>query len=530
MLSNPRLIFLFFLGLLIGLPTLFMNWSLVDDGVIIMKAKQISELISNLNFTGFFEFFLERDIGRFRPIYYLTYWFIYLIGGANVFIFYLFHLLVFVVIVWLLYRISVSLVNKDAGFWAVFFFLVTALNVENWYRLGPQEPFVVLFFLLSLYFFSKVFTKKSTSFWPRLASYVFVFCAYFTKETSVAFLLSLGTLFFLFLFLKIKNKTVSQKYDGSFLANYFLFNLLLALIVFLISNSLRTQGAYTVNYTLAKEMLIPSLISYFKVIFNSFFPVSLLILIACVPLYINKLLRRLVAKEVPFKELWSIFFLFWFSSFLFFQLPWKFVLARYLMPSLVGLVIFMAFIMSEIENWLKDSLIRGALVSGVVFLLIFHNLPLIFNTIHGSIVGSNAAEGVLKYVAQVAPKDSTVYFNFAKSDATLELFVESELHFRHFLNRPDLKVAYLERESSLSSGTRIVSAFVSDNFLAYSDDQLEDNKYFQKEKEFKYTFVTLSGITTNEIKNWILYNVPIKIFSEKRVEKRETDWKIFSKI
>lgn len=504
---------------------LFMNWSLVDDGVIVLRAKEISGFVLSLDFKGLLKLFIEKDIGRFRPIYYLSYWVVYLIGRVGVLFYYLFHFLNFSLIIFTIYKIGSLLFEGKVGFWAALLFLISWINTENWYRLGPQETLMVFYFLLSFYFFLLVFLKKSLSGRDRFLAYLFIAFAFLAKETSVAFLVPLFSLYFSLLILKGQDKSISQKFNLAFLKRFLSFSFLLGAVILIIATSLRFEGAYTSNYVLNPKIVIQSGKSYLRVLGGSFFPVFPLVFFIFSLFLLTSLLKSLKKRKILIKDLWSMFFLVWFFSFLLIQTPWVFGLSRYLMPTLAGLVIFMAVGLVEIEKRLKNLWARRVLIFGLFLFLLFQNFYLTLSTITTSIIGTNNSENFLVHVAQTAPKNSTVYFNLVKGDATLELVVESELHLNLLLERPDLKVEYLG-ESKPLPGSLIVSAFVSDNFLLYPEDYLQEELGFKDKQIYQYTFIEISDISVTGLRNYLFYRGDSPFFAE-MIRARQVSWVIY---
>lgn len=448
---------LMLLTCIIILPSLFMNWSLVDDGVLIQKSQQLSVLISSGQIQPLGNLFLEKDIGRFRPSYYLFYWLVFLIGKTHVFTYYFFHFIVFVSLVVTIKKICQILFDEAVGLWAIFFFTASYLNVEHWYRLGPQEPLQLVFLVLSFYLFIRVLLKKGGESY-KAGSLIFLVLGFLTKESSVAYGLLIVLTCFLVKTVKM-SKIKTGKWNFPFFRTYFWVNLLLTVGLGILSLFLKQAGSYSHGYFFDVQ-IAGRLLTYLKVLSGSFVPVFPFLVIISVFKYSRK-------------SLWYSFFLFWFIFFLIIQLPWNFVLSRYLMPATFGLSIIMGISMEEFTDYLKKKrVLKKILVIFIVIIFLFQNMFRNFDNILWSLSNSNNAVRFFSSIALLAKPNSTVYFNMEENNSTAELFFESGLHLNLFLNRPEIKTAYLKDIRSLKKDDLIVSALISENLLKYANSSL----------------------------------------------------------
>lgn len=497
----------------------FVRWNLVDDGTLILKSLEINHALKSFDFPNLLNILIEKDIGRFRPFYYLFYWLIFLIGGKVVSFYFLVHFLLLGSIVFLIYKIGNTLFDKNPGFWASFLFLISSLNADHWYRLGPQEPILLFGLLISLYSFLMIFQRKNITLLYYVLSFLFLPAALLTKETSIAFIIPLSFLF-IYIWLERNNKSFQKKYNYIFLKNYFLFAILISSIVFMISNEFKNDGDYTRIYSLTINLLRTNLTSYFRVVSGSFFPIFPIGIVLAGIVWLKNM-RKI--DQTP----WVFFWLVWFLSFLAILLPWPILLGRYLIPSLVGICLLMGYAMGRFEALFKNSIIRNTFLIASVFFFTVQNISPIINAMLNTISGTRTLEKVLDEVAFSAPKNSKVYFNFKESGAVMEVVYETDLHLRYFKGRPDLMVEYLSNKQ-IPSGWFVISAFVSNNYLLYKEEDLEKKLNLKKEKSFDYNFYTLNDFSLRRIKRLLVNNESVDLSTI--VKSQKNNWQIYRKI
>lgn len=483
---------LFVLVFIIGFPSVFVSWMIVDDGVSILFAQKISDFLSTFNLVGLWNLFLKEDVGRFRPAYWLFQWVSYLLAGKNPLLHHLIHFLMSGGTVFLIYSIiRILTFSKSAALVSSLIFLLASFNIENWYRLGTAEPMLTFYLALSLYFLVKNISliqgpEKRVSNPNLLFSVLPLMLTYFTKENSFV-LLPFAALLLLGVFLVRgrKRKTLWLKNCGYFLvANLILAMISLAIIIFI-----RTEGYYSSYYhVISLSGLIAHGRDYLGIIIKSFGFFAWILFFSFL-VFSFFLFRK---REFTLSHFLQFAFIIGFASFLIIQLPWAFVLGRYLEPALLFLVIVCGFEASRIFNLAPSkfklktrfSSLRNFFLFLAFIWLILVNGPLIFNYASDQIRGHRNIKEILVFVANEAPKNGKVFFNLKKGDATIELVFEGGLHLNLFYNRPDLAVEYLDEDKikELKRGDLIITAIASEQFSAYKKADLEKIKALETVK------------------------------------------------
>lgn len=495
--TNWHIIILLIVILLVGLPSLSVDWLILDDGFSILKSQQISLAFKTFNFQELLNIIVERDLGRFRPAYWMYQWLVYLIAGINPVFQHLIHLVINALTVFLIYGIGRNFkLSGKAVLIGCLLFILSPFNFEHWYRLGPVEPRMVLWLALSLFFLTKVFKEiqeeRSLKPYDLLLSIVFLLLVYLTKETAMAMLPFSAILIIGYRLLNGKKQKTEWR-RTAFL--YFLANVLFSLLSLLIVSAIKNQGSYSSNYSLNLSESFKVFIGYAKLIINSYGLFSLIFAFS----FLLSLRQKLSTQKF-------MRFVFFAGSILFVAviLPWAIPMGRYLEPALLFLVLYLQF---EAENFFKlgkkiQKQFRFKLDFAYVILLIafgyflFRQGPGMLNQIIGNISDTRNTRALFTYIAANSPRNGKVFLNLKKNDATIELVYESQLHLTLFYNRPDLVVDYLNEENlaNLKTGDTVFNAFTrSDTYLFLNDQDLFSVKGLEKVKAIPNKYVTISS-------------------------------------
>ena len=414
-------------------------WMLVDDGEGVVFSRTLVEKISELNLIGFVALLFETN-GRFRPVYWFYQMIVWLIGGNSYQFHHFAHMLVIGAGMLFVYLIVKELTrSKLLSIFASLFFLLAPLNTENIFRLGPQEPLLVV--VMGALFFLLIKNKKV--FLPSLT----IVLAIFTKETSVALF---PMVLFYFIYVK-KSRVIKNKKQAFYLLVAACFTAIcLILITFL------RRGGYSTNYSFDFGMILGNLVEYFKELTK-----NLPFIFPLIPIiYIVRTAVRLISKRSIFETKSDLFEFIFFAGFLAFlgiQLPWKYALVRYMMPA--G---FFSILFSFIEIYRDIVVVRS-------YKLIkkYNKVVFVFLTVFSFYVFSlMALDLVLKTTSSVNnysafkrmagyPKDITLLMNLRKAESTVELVYETKLHLSEFWGREDIKVEYLTIDN-LPTGKYII--------------------------------------------------------------------------
>jgi hypothetical protein len=487
--NNLTVFLLFFVWLVVTIFNLRIYWMLVDDGGNIVFSRTLFEKISSLNIMGFASQLLE-SVGRFRPVYWLYQMTVWIIGRNSYQFQHFAHMLVIGLTVLFIYLIIRELTkSKIVSFFGALTYLLIPINSENIFRLGPQEPLMVLF--LSVLFYLIVKNKKV------FLACIILFLAVFTKETSVALL---PVLFFHYFYGK-NNKLINNRKQGFYLLITICVSaILIILIIFLIRNG------YSTNYYFDLHMLIGNLVVYLKDLSkNTLFIFPVFFVIFCLRIICNLFKKQ----NIFFTKLDFFEFLFGlgFICFLFIQLPWKYALTRYLMPAIFFLIIFLCLeiyqdliLLSNVKLINNHRLVFIPLIVIGVYVCLVWGFQLVFNE-----TSSISYEATFKQMASY-PKNTILLMNLPRGEGTIELVYETQIELSEFWNRDDLKVDYLDLHNLPSNNFVIVDFGQS---LNDKSNPLYKNKLTVIENTSKALIITtpweLVKQSTKKLFNLLIY-------------------------
>lgn len=435
--------------LVISIPNIFIEWMLIDDAYNIKFITQLNQKIFSLQIVPFIEQLLEAN-GRFRPVYWIYQWIIYLFAGKNFIAMRVGHVLIFALITYLIYKFVRKLTQSDlVALSGSLLFLLTPLNTENLLRIGPQEPLVAVFSLVAIYLliFSDRYYKYSA---------VFVFLALYSKESAIALL---GSVFVIFL---LRNSIFEREKKKLYTRKLLIFSALSSLALFLITQSIR--GGYSTNYSVNFSQIFENVAFYLDKLvlyLDVFLPLAAWGLLADLyKFFKNKSLTK--KQHISFISLTTFFFFF------VIQLPWKYALERYLLPASAFLIVFLSmeihtfleFVASRVSK--KWRLAVYLFFAAYLFYFVFLNLLSVFNRTRDHHLYTMAITDTMKYLAEHTSRNGEVYLDLEKGEHTMEYVVEVDLHLSEFYARGDVEVYYLEKDDLASSGM-VVSSDIAAN-------------------------------------------------------------------
>lgn len=512
--QNWRRNILLFLAFLIGFPSLFVIWAFVDDGHSFWVSQKMTSALLSGDVPLFVRQIIEPELGILRPFYWIYQWFTFIVAGRSHFLHHLIHFGVFILSSFLLFKI-VKLISKslNAAFLSGLFFVVNLINIENWYRLGPQEPLLVLLQITSIYCLLKS---------PRviyfLLSLIFLLFFYFTKAISLAFI---PISFFIWLTVSLteKEKLSPQNFKNRFLI-YFLANVVFGTLARGLNVMLGIPpGSYASFYKPNLPRMISNSLLYVKHIVGVYDP---LFSFACLTFsirFFSSLKNRLLRLDRVL--LWQITFLVWLASFILIQSPWEFVLSRYFLPASIGLAVFLGIEYSHLFEFLDNILRNRSFPKDLklfckslkVILIILFVIVFIYNGIaignYIQSVVSDFDEQMLTFLAEKTPRNGNIYFNFVGGDANLELYYEIPLHLKLFYDREDIEFAHLDfnEKEKFNLGDIIVSG---NGVPAYSEEEIATYSGILRIKHFRRKVSNLVTIRPmNIIKRLILFQNPL---------------------
>lgn len=454
-------VILFITWLVISIFNLNGYWLLVDDGEGIVFVRTLVEKIFRLNIYGFVSMLFETN-GRFRPVYWVYQMIVWLIGGNS----YQFHHFAHMVVIGLgmlfVYLIIKELTkSKLLSFFGSLFFLLSPLNTENIFRLGPQEPLLVVF--IGLIFLLLIQNKKF--FLPSLV----LVMAIFTKETSVA----LFPIVVFYYFYVRNSKIIKNKKQAKYLIVAAFFAAFCLILI-----TLLRRGGYSTNYSINFGMMMGNLVEYLKELTKNMpfiFPlVPLIYIVRIVVKYFRK--RRFIDSQ---EDLFEFIFFAGFLIFLGIQLPWKYTLVRYLMPTGFFLItfsfieIYQDFIVIKNIKFIKKY--KKILVTPLT-LFCFYVFSLMAFDLVSKTVSTVNNYNAFKKMADY-PKNVILLLNMKKTESTVELVYETKIHLSEFWDRGDIKVEYLDMQN-LPSGKYVIVD--SEQFLREVPRDILNKKFNNK--------------------------------------------------
>jgi hypothetical protein len=451
--GNVEFVAMFAIWVIVTVQNMNIYWMLVDDGVSVVFSKTLFEKFMNLNLVGIASQLFE-DGSRFRPFYWIYNMAVWLIGGSSFQIHHLVHMLIVGATMLFIYLIIRELTHsRTISSFGALTYLLTPLNTENIFRLGPQEPLMVL--LISISFYLLIKSKK-----------VFVSCllltlAVFTKETSMALLPVL--LFYYFYGKKVK--LIKNNKQGF----YLWIVISISAIIVILATFLRRNG-YSTNYYFDLPMLIGNLTVYIKDLSKNFiylFPSFFIIYCLRTLIVFIKTKKFLLTKL----DLFEFTFLFGFVCFLLIQLPWKYAMTRYLMPTSFFLIVFSSIEAFQIFEMLKVQILfrKYVKIASSISVVLYVYICLIwFSQLIFKEMSSVSFYEAFKKMSTL-PENSDILMNMPEGEGTVELVYETNLHLSEFWGRKDLSADYLN-----------IQNLPKKNYVIVDSDQLPRN--YSKDK------------------------------------------------
>lgn len=408
-------------------PSLNLPFSLIDDSEMIKRSELLSQQFSQGDFSNTSWIFLEQDTGRTRPFYWISMYLRFAAFGKNPFLFHLSDVFITLgVVVCLYYLIRRISRSSLVSFFSVLPVILFYRSIENLYRLGPQEPLMLLLILLSLVCLLNTKEKK----FLKPLSWLFIILAIATKETAI-FICPLLIL----LSLIKKDKDYWQLAIVACLGG----------VLMVSARFLRVGIAdYSSNYQISLETIIDTLRGYKAQLDSTW--ITSIFKISFISLVIGLIFKQDVSL--------SLVGLLWFISSFALLLPWKLVLGRYLLPVLPGLGLFIVSETKRQINLVKKHkiFILLLLVSAYYWSnFLFTNLTQSVNIASGYSIRERANGQAVALMAKNAPKDSVVYINAIPDPNYNEWVDQAQNQLALFYNRGDLKTTYITDEVPYNS-------------------------------------------------------------------------------
>ena len=464
MMKNGELVkkFLLFSPLLFGivimLPRLFSpDFGFFDDAAGLARARDI--------WAGHWTFVLEADRGRFRPLYWLYYAFLYRIFGLHPLGFFLSNLVLFLLLIFSVIRLALSLgINRNAAWVVGLVFALAGPVMENVYTLCKLELLQV-FLLLLLIFCCRAYLHISKWYWKLtflllMASIAFLVCN--TKETGILLVpASFISLMVYWLWGKLNHqidKTVIRKRIILWWAS------LIGVSAYLIVSSLYKKQFLISTSSGNFNFSFSWLYSQFRLLMDwmirdylYLFPLGLSALVA-----LTKKSNRSVIPLLMECGCWAVI---WAAVYI----PWVYIPEYYFLPIAVIATILFGLLLT-----LNTSLLRGKRVEQIIALVCLSISILLFClTIPNQVTNSRLQIAIdlvnaemLEHIVKNTPQGSTVWINIQEPN---EYVTEFTLWVNQIYNRPDLHVDYIHGQDlttikTSSQETWIVSPYLENQF------------------------------------------------------------------
>lgn len=434
-------VLLILISFLIYLTASKINFHWIDDGWMLEVSQRMLTSLNTLNLYELKNILVEGNIGRFRPVFWLWKSITFSFAGYSAHLHYLFRHLLFLGIAILIYK-TVCYYTKDkiSSFFAGSLFLLSPLNTENLFRLGPQEP--LLGFLIMLSLFVTLVYKK-----PLLGVFFYAL-ALLSKETSIAFVAALTVYYMIDYYVNKKgNKEI-----------YVLLKYTFFLSILMLTFTQLIRSGYSTNY----EFSILDSAMRFGVYFN-ISKVQIPLLTIMMATFIMRWVCRITQqnKNATSIDVIEILFAGLFVFYLAIQSPWIWVMERYMLPAVIGAVVFIGIEFSNVKKIIYDKYpvitIFILMILGLSYAnYIYKNIIEITNYGRKVSHSTNNVQSLFKHLAENSIYYEKVYYNLKKSDATQEHVKESIRQIKNNYDRPNIDIKYLEDYSDINDKSLIV--------------------------------------------------------------------------
>ena len=416
------------------------SFSLVDDGQVLVQSwSYLKDCVQKKDCSVFVDQTFEFGVSRFRPAYWLINNTIYSFFGDNAQAHHIFRVFATgYATVFLL-----ALILRDLGINSLFTLLGTILFFTNYYftenviRLGTNEPYQVIFLAI----FSYLYLNRKKSQKKSSKSFIFLTLllvwTILIKESNIAIIPTLLLFEWYFSGNKIPKKTMMM----------FSIPAIILLLGIVYSKTLLTQISldipiYASNYMISPLSMLRNLMFHTKLLLNSLSPfLKLSIVIIFAIFMLRKKIKNIL--KAPKLSYWLIFTI----SFIGVLLPWRYVLDRYQLIVVFGLIILIMALFQEFYKYLKTRLVKknsllqkhifNAVSIIVVANLFFHGFPL---NLAKTINYSNWFYGFNKYEAdqmQVIAKyaNQELYVNGKDNINNWEFLYEIPIHLKYLFGQ-----------------------------------------------------------------------------------------------
>jgi hypothetical protein len=371
--------------------------------------------------------------------------------GLNPAAYHIFRVVIFItaalMVFWLVKAISHS---PYAGLLGALLFVLWAPVSDNWSRLGPLEPWLLVLQLGSIIALRKGLRSLVPTGWRGRAwlslSLVLYGLSLVTKETASAFLavpigLTIATFIGSSATLRDRRRTLGL---------YTLVAVAMTITqLALVRASLRSGPSYATNYHLTLGSILHHAHAYVVIYFE---PNNVLLVtaVASFSLAIG-ILRAIRRKRVDDLTGWSLAIAAWGAGWFAIMLPWDLIIGYYLLILWAAFSMFVALQATRLaRGWRLLHAPRSATAIVVVTLLLVgtsfvkDNVSAQQAMLSDLLVREEAASQMITFVASHTPRNGSVETNIDPV-AGLEWQVEIGFHLHYMHSRPDITVESIDR-------------------------------------------------------------------------------------
>ena len=412
-------------------PQIFKNFSLIDDGQSIKYGIYVRECLVERKCTSFKSQIIEvlPDVGLSRTGYWLIQGILYQPPRVDAQFQHELRIYGFGLALVILFVLSALSARSHA----IAVTLGAALFVtnysfsENMIRLGPIEPYMVLFLgIFSLLFLNlEHISKKLRGPAIIILSLTLIFLL-LLKEASIAILPAVFILGILFPKVLHKKALISMLIVSG----------AIFILVKMFLGGAQTGPNYSSNYRLNLLFILQNGLNFLKLLSNSLSPFFEIFLIAAPFTLIIKKFRQGIAGSH------FVYWLLVFVSFTVILFPWRYVLDRYLLPSIYAFSILVTILISRVMNEIeKMSVFSGWKKVAFQFLAIFTLCNLFFVEAPLNIARTlNYRNWFATFIqfekdqvdAIAKVKEGTVYLNAKETIDNWEVVYEIPMHLNYF--------------------------------------------------------------------------------------------------
>lgn len=420
------IIFVFILPLLVGFKSFSSPFTLVSDGELVQVSK---EVIDNRDMRILLT--EDKDLGLFRPVFWLTQIVPFAASGANPVSYHIFHILLFALTSMFVFLTIYSISKSNlAGVAATIGYTFTTSTSVLWNSLSFEEPILNLFLVIALFAVTKINTTKKETLICLFTTLLTLALATFTKQTGVFIIPSLIILSILSI---LSIKKITKYVQGVIVVT--LFEIIYALILI--------SSGSVFNFISQKDLILQHIRMYIDVIQKDtgwFLPISLL-------LFLFILIRK--SKDLRHDTtMFKVFCLFFFS------LSVSFLLAlslkpdytpKLLSPVFLPLYIFigcsLSYLFSIIRRLKKAVLGRLKVIGHMLYIGFILYCFIFFYFQIKEVAKEISSDGervvthsdMVKNLAKNSNQETKIYFSIAEN--SLAYATEASTHLNLFYGK-----------------------------------------------------------------------------------------------